>query len=371
VVFLAMLAAALFWGAFRESGAVGAVVALGALGLSTLAADSVRFGLIDCVVAALVMIALVARGRMRVACLFAAGLARPEAWLLCGVAGYTEATGNRGRRIVAGALAAGVAPLVWLLVDLCVSGDPLASYHRAHRIVPILERRFHPVALSQIPTAIWSAVGHDVGMLIVVVGATGIFLHARSGVAGRSFDPLPISVLVVWALMIAIETRAVPFESRYLYGATMPLLLGVAAALRRGLPARVRGGKALATLGAVTVFALTTEAMPTTTSASYRALAAAVPAIDRALACDPVAITGSIRNTFAHRPAAFAPVLAALTHHGLNQFKVESTGRDLAAVVVLGSENPDRPTAWVRQDFGFLTVAVAPGCDGRGHRPVS
>jgi hypothetical protein len=252
---------------------------------------------------------------------------------------------------------------VWLLVDLLVSGDPLASLHRARTIMSVLAPRFEPMPLGRLPWVIWSALGRSVGVLVVSVGAVGVLLQARRGIARKSFDPVPLAVLVVWVMMIAIETRTVLFQDRYLYAATMPLLLGVAVVVGTRLPDRLKGGRALATLGAVITFALATQSMPAGTSLLYRELVAAVPAIDRALACDPIGITGYTSNSFARRPGGLAPVLAAVTRHGLNQFKVNQTQPDLSAVLVLGGRRRHRPDNWVGPRLGFGTLAVSPSCD--------
>jgi hypothetical protein len=364
IVALAVLAAALFWGAFREAGAVGAVFVLGALGFSSLAGDSLRFGLIDAIVAALVMVALVTRGPARVVCLFVAGLARPEAWVLCGLAGYTETAGSRGRRLAAGLAAAAAAPLVWLLVDLGLTGDPLASLHRGRRIVSIEYPRFHAVPLSQMPSVIWSALDHNVGVVIILAGTVGVLLHMRRGLTQASFDPLPVAVLLVWAVMVTIETRGAPFEDRYIYAAAMPLLLGAAVVLGWRLPARWRGGRALATAGAIAAVLVTTIVMPGTAgSAINRNVAAAMPSIERALTCGQIRVVG---RTGHHRAEAVDSVLSALTHRGINEFHARPTDPTLAAILVLGKRQ-HRPNDWTGPRFGSLTLALSPRCDLTSH----
>ena len=153
VVSLAGLAAALFWAAFRVAGTVGAVVALGALGLSNVVSDALHSALIDGVAVALVMLALATRGRVRLGCLFLAGVARPEAWILCGIAAYAEAAGSRSRRLVVGAVATAAAPAVWVAVDFALSGDPLASLHRAHAIGDVT-RGGQTASIASLPRSI-------------------------------------------------------------------------------------------------------------------------------------------------------------------------------------------------------------------------
>ena len=132
IVSLAALAAALFWVAYRLAGTIGATVALAALGFSAALATSLRSALVDGIAAALVMLALATRGRTRLVCLIVVGLGRPEAWPLAGVAAYADAGGSVRRRLVHAALATAAAPLIWVLTDLVLTGDPLATLHRTN-----------------------------------------------------------------------------------------------------------------------------------------------------------------------------------------------------------------------------------------------
>jgi hypothetical protein len=204
----------------------------------------------------------------------------------------------------------------------------------------------------------------DVGVLIVLVGTVGVLLQARRGLSEASFDPLPLVVLLVWAVVIAIETRSAPFEARYLYAATTPLLLGAAVAVGQRLPARLRGGRALATLGAIAVLAVTTTAMPGPVSPFNRELATAMPAIERTLTCGRIRIISRSRP---HRPDAVRPVLAALTRRGLNEFSAQPTDPTLAAILVLGGRRR-LSNGWTGPHFGSLTLALSPRCDRKTHQ---
>jgi hypothetical protein len=98
---LGVLVAGLFAVAQREAGAAAAVVAVGAFAVGARLDLVVASGSIDAVVAALVVIAIALRGRVRVAPLVLAGLLRPEAWILAAVAGFLETKGSVWRRATA------------------------------------------------------------------------------------------------------------------------------------------------------------------------------------------------------------------------------------------------------------------------------
>ena len=75
------------------------------------------------------------------ALLAAAGLLRPEAWVLAGlvlaVVPARAATCARGSRC---SRSSSLAPLCWALVDLAVTGDPLYSLHATSKLAEELGR---------------------------------------------------------------------------------------------------------------------------------------------------------------------------------------------------------------------------------------
>ncbi len=208
IALLGVMAAALYWVAFKQAGTGGAVVALACLGLSAVIGGSLKFGLIDGAVAGLVMLAIATRGRRRLACLILAGLARPEAWLLAGVAGYSQATGGIHRRLAFGLFSAAIAPLIWLTADLAFAGDPLASSDRADAVVSIMKGT-RP-ALSSMPRLIEIAAARDIGGFTAAAGLAGVVLLAIRNHRRGSVDPLVTAVLVGWPAVVLVETRDVP-----------------------------------------------------------------------------------------------------------------------------------------------------------------
>jgi hypothetical protein len=359
LVALAVTAAALFWAAYRQSGTLGATVALGALGLSYVVGGSLRAALIDAIGVALVMVALVTRGRVRLACLLVAGLARPEAWVLAAIAAYADASGGVRRRLIAGALAGAAAPIVWIGLDYALTGDPRATTHRARAIVDVT-RGGETSTLASLPGLIRSGAIADFGLVVAVLGVVGVAIVAVRGVRSGRFDPLPPAVIVVWGLGIFAETGSVPFKERFLFPMAGPLLLGVAFVVAAPLAGRLRGPPLLAVVCASIAFVLGAGTMPTPTSHDVNLLRA-IPTIGRALRCGTMDVEGHATSGITgHYPGAITPLLAAMTHRSLHRFLIGRSRRRFMAVFVLG--HGPAPPGWPGRRFSFGTVAVSPAC---------
>ena len=93
------------------------------------------------------------RGFAVLALLAVAGLLRPDAWLLAGLyfLYLLPATPDNRRRAALAALVL-VGPVVWLLVDLAVTGDALHSLHGTAHLADVAGRRRH---VTQAPR--WTA----------------------------------------------------------------------------------------------------------------------------------------------------------------------------------------------------------------------
>ena len=98
------------------------------------------------------------RGTAPMALLFAAGLLRPEAWILAGAYWAWCVWPSRGRRLHPGllALAAG-APILWAITDAAVTGDPLHSLHATSTLADTM--RFSPRSATSTTSISWSTCG--------------------------------------------------------------------------------------------------------------------------------------------------------------------------------------------------------------------
>jgi hypothetical protein len=357
LVFLAGLAAALFWAAYREGGTVGAVVAMVALATSAVLGVSLRLGLIDGVAAALVMLALVTGGRARYAALVLAGLARPEAWLVSGVAVFAGVAGDRRRRVALAALGAAAAPAAWALFDLAATGDPLATTDRADAIVNVVARGWSPPG----PTSLVSGLVDDAGLVVVLAGSAGLVLQAVRERREGTLDVLPLAVIVLWAAALVVETRRVPFSARYMFAMAVPLLVGSAIAAGALVPARLRGSAGIAAVAAAAAFVLTAATIPAPSCCNIAPMRQAVPAIQEVVACGPMLVTANQPQTpgrRAHRAQALLPLLAALSHRSLGDFTTVDTGDEAGILAIRGHG----PPGWRTRRYLFGTVSISPAC---------
>ncbi len=163
----------LVWATFRTgaavfgpwSGLVAALIVLGSPALLLYAARAyVDVPFVACVMWAAAVEARTPRGRPRVVMglLLAAGLLRPEAWLLAGV--YWLWVGRRRWDLFAMVVAA---PLVWVIVDAASTGDPLYSLHATSGQADQLHR---VTGLGAVPHALVSALDSTVRAPVVVAG---------------------------------------------------------------------------------------------------------------------------------------------------------------------------------------------------------
>jgi hypothetical protein len=249
------------------------------------------------------------RGVSVFALLGAAGLLRPDAWVLSGAywlwcvwpwrasasAGPSkgEIVMDNARRLRYLGLAV-VAPVIWVGFDWLLTGDPLHSLHQTTELAGELERAH---GLSSVLGSVWGfAVRID--KLPVVVGAlTGVAL-ALWLAPRRAL--LPLAVLVIQlGVFVAEGAAGASVINRYLLGASAVALvfasvaLGGWSMLRRGSRLRMAwmlAAAALATYGVANVLESFHVSELSTTMAYHEdfheglARALGTPAVKRALA---------------------------------------------------------------------------------------
>lgn len=154
----------------RWSGLLGALFVASSASFLLYAAR----GYVDMPFLALVVWAgvLVTAGRTRAAMglLVLAGLLRPEAWVLAGLLWLTR---PRSAVLLAGVL---VAPLLWALVDVVSTGDPLHSLNATSELADELGRE---QGLANVPGAFVSFVGATVRPPVFLLALVGGVLAVR------------------------------------------------------------------------------------------------------------------------------------------------------------------------------------------------
>jgi hypothetical protein len=151
-----------------------------------------------------------ARGPM--ALLAAAGLLRPEAWVLAGLY-WLWCLPGRSPRERAGLLAlAAVAPLLWCLVDLAVTGDPLFSLTNTQALSDSLDRKR---GLANVPATFVTFLADLARPPVALAGVIGL------GLALRRFGPrrlaVPLALLGAGVLtFVAIGIAGLSLIPRYL-----------------------------------------------------------------------------------------------------------------------------------------------------------
>ncbi|HEX5622310.1 MAG TPA: hypothetical protein VFX51_28050 [Solirubrobacteraceae bacterium] len=167
--------------------------------------------------------------------LAAAGLLRPEAWVLSGLYWLWIAwRASWGRRALYAALAA-IGPVVWTLTDLIVTGDPLFSLLHTSSSAEDLGRQR---TLSELPTAIPDFFNALVKLPVALAALVGLGL-ALTIAPRRSAMPLALLLSGI-ATFVLIGLAGASVIERYLAIAAVALLIFAAVAfagftmLRRG-----------------------------------------------------------------------------------------------------------------------------------------
>ncbi|MDP1846820.1 MAG: hypothetical protein Q8K79_03425 [Solirubrobacteraceae bacterium] len=152
------------------------------------------------------------RGLATMALLAAAGLLRPEAWVLAGLYWLWCLPGS-STRVRAGLLALGAAaPLLWCLVDLAVTGDPLFSLTNTAALSESLDRER---GLAAVPTTFVTFLADLARPPVALAGVIGL------GLALHRFGPrrlaIPLALLGAGVLtFVAIGVAGLSLIPRYL-----------------------------------------------------------------------------------------------------------------------------------------------------------
>lgn len=166
------------------------------------------------------------RGAAVLLLLAAAGLMRPEAWLLSGLYFLWVAWRADWRRRVGYAVLAAIGPVVWAAVDYSVTGDPLFSLHSTSGLADALDRQ---QAVSDIPSSLLYFINTTVKPPVALAALAGLLL-------GVWFTPRRIVMPAVLLLsgvgtFVVIGLAGLSVIPRYLQVAALATLIFAAVAL--------------------------------------------------------------------------------------------------------------------------------------------
>jgi len=158
--------------------------------------------------------------------LTAAGLLRPEGWVLAGLYFLWIARPVGWSRRAIGAGLAALAPLVWAAVDLAATGDPLFSLNATSGLAEELGRRR---TLAEVPTALPGFIKSVVKPPVAYAGLAGLALAAW--IAPRRAAAPAAVLLSGVATFVAVGLAGLSVIERYLLGASLAVLVFAAVAL--------------------------------------------------------------------------------------------------------------------------------------------
>src|SRR3954454_15167075 len=181
--------------------------------------------------------------------LAAAGLLRPEAWLLAGLYWCWLAwRATWPERIRYAALAA-IGPVVWVALDAIVTGDPLFSLHHTGGLAEDLGRS-RP--LSQLPSAVPEFFAHLLKIPVVALAVLGLILGVVMAPRRMTMPLLLLATGLFTFVLIGVAGASV--IERYLAVAALALMVFAAVALAGWTmlePGRLRTGWMAASIVAV------------------------------------------------------------------------------------------------------------------------
>lgn len=152
------------------------------------------------------------RGALPMALLAAAGLLRPEAWVLAGVYWLWCLAGREARARLGLLALVALAPVCWALVDLAVTGDPLFSLHATSKLAESLGR---VRGVEHVPRTFVTFLADVARAPVALAGVAGLVLAVRRFGAARM--AVPIGLLGVGALtFVATGIAGLSIIQRYL-----------------------------------------------------------------------------------------------------------------------------------------------------------
>ncbi|MTD44304.1 hypothetical protein GKE82_08335 [Conexibacter sp. W3-3-2] len=239
------------------------------------------------------------RGRIVWVLLVAAGLLRPEAWVMAGA--YALWLGGPPAAIVRRGVLVALAPVLWALTDLVVTGNPLFSFTYTTDAASDLGRTR---GLLHLPESVYGALREVLKPPVLAAGIAGLVLALRRGSPSRTDLVLlgtgALGLLTFCALVVGGVSAQVP---RYAAVLAVVLLVYAGHLVATGgrLVLAARRGVALAAVAVLATAGglLATRLHPASAASELRfrvaverdlAAALRTPAVRRARACGPIAV---------------------------------------------------------------------------------
>jgi hypothetical protein len=229
------------------------VTSAGAVSIASAARYDIAFAALLMTAIALEM-AQPRRGVAPLACLAAAGIVRPEAWVLAGLYWLWLAPRLSWPARLRTAGLAAVAPAVWVAMDLAVMGDPLYSLHYTDEASEVLYGQYTPWEnleaagrnivwyLGVVPLALLApaavlllrdrprAALAPLGVLAVTLGVF-VLLVSQGMASNERYLLVPVCLLVVLAAM-AVDGGGRRTRPRVILGVFLAVLLSLQLATR-------------------------------------------------------------------------------------------------------------------------------------------
>jgi len=301
----------------RQAGFVGVPIALGFLAWTTGLRYNTQRASIDLVSAALVVGALLVRGRWRIGLLVVAGLVRPEIWPVVGLAGYLEARGSRWRRLALGVVSGAIAPALWALTDIAANGRPFMFLVVARNDGTFAGSTGIP-NLGTTLSRFYDALSGNIGALAVALGIVGLVVHTIRSYRSGALDVFPIAAAGIIAVGVADElAQGLPAYPRYTTSVAALLIVGIGW-LAEPIGRRAQGWWAGAAATGVSVVMIAIALILHPVSYPYERpphLERALAAIKQARVCGTISVAGAV-----HTRNPIMSMLAALGRMPLTTF---------------------------------------------------
>jgi hypothetical protein len=326
---------------------------------------------IDAVVAAVVVGSALAKGWRRTTLCVVTGLFRPEGWLLAGLSVITIGKGSLLRRISLGALIGALPAALWVLFDLLVGGDALATIHwtqQTRALRDVLQGNYASLSWTEIPeTFVTTLFENPLLGVVASVGALGLVVHVLRSRESPYIDRWPEIMALVWTGALVLELLAgLDLLLRYLLPVFVLTSLGWAHLLGPYLERMHVPDWASASITVVSILVLAMTMDVSTHLRFFRKINRTeqlAPGISEVSRCGRIGVTGGWR---ARHHIPMISVLAGVGSAGFNLVDLDPRGavrqRGVASVLRFQRRQGGVLPDWSIHQSPLGPIALSPGC---------